>query len=89
MKDYCMVIMPTHNSAAKTQGELFSTCLGATYTSTCTYKHLHNDPEENLTYCGRTTLNGKTITYRTIKLSKIDTKQLLNDSTDLGTHYIQ
>ena len=25
MKDYCMVFMPTHNSAAKTQGELFST----------------------------------------------------------------
>ena len=25
MKDYCMVIMPTHNSAAKPQRGLFST----------------------------------------------------------------
>ena len=25
MKDYCMVIMPTHNSAAKPQHGLFST----------------------------------------------------------------
>ena len=39
--------------------------------------HLYEDPGENK-------VNGKTLTYRTIKLSKMDTKQLLNDSTTLN-----
>ena len=60
--------MPTHNSAAKTQGELFSTS---------TYMMIQR---KTLSTVGKLPKWEKSSLKRTIKLSKMDTKQQLIDS---------